>query len=341
MSIKRIGKTWYIDIATPAGRLRQSLKTTDRKRAQQLQDKLRHEMWDAVHLGKAPTHTWGDAVAEYKRLGNPKKNGAKKKSSETDKYRLKRLALYIKDTLPLSQINNKLVNRIRDGEIRAGKAPATVNRVLAMLSAVMRVARNREMTTNRPDIVLCEVNNFRDKVLTREEESALLNVLPEHWKPLFRFSILTGMRQYNAFHLRWEQVNEELRTVTIEGNEMKGGHTWTRALGAAEIAIIRNQKGNRSPYVFTHPDGRPIHRLDNRTWKSWCCKAGVAGATWHTLRHTFATRFMRAGGSIYELIKLGGWSRPDVPLRRYAHLDVSDQHRAIERTSQPIARGLS
>ena len=76
--------------------------------------------------------------------------------------------------------------------------------------------------------------------------------------------------------------------------------------------------------------GHEITRLDNKSWKIWNRKADVENFTWHGLRHTWATRFMRAGGSILELVQLGAWSDPSVPMKRYAHLDISDQRRALE-----------
>ncbi len=114
MSIKRIGKTWYIDIATPAGRLRESLKTTDRKRAQQLHDKLKHEMWDQEKLGKGPSKTWGEALDQYGKDYTGR-------TWDTVKYRLKRLALYIDKDTQLVQIRANLVQKVRDGECNAGK----------------------------------------------------------------------------------------------------------------------------------------------------------------------------------------------------------------------------
>ncbi len=333
MAIKRIGKTWYIDIATPAGRLRESLKTTDKRRAQQLHDKLAHEMWDQEHLGKGPSKTWKEAVDEYKRV-------IVKKSAETDIHRFKRLALYIRDNTQLTQITQQTVQKVRDGEASAGKALATVNRVLSLLSAVLTESMDWGWIQSKPLIRMRKENNHREKVLTQDEESRLLNELPDYLKPVFRFAILTGMRQANVFGLRWDQVNDQLETVTFVVSEMKNDRAWTRALGKPEMAIIRNQRGNRSPFVFDR-DGREITRLDSKSWKLWCRKACVENFTWHGLRHCWATKFMRAGGSILELIQLGAWSDPSVPMKRYAHLDISDQRRALERTSQRTLEGVS
>ncbi len=333
MAIKRIGKTWYIDIATPAGRLRESLKTTDRKRAQQFHDKLKYEMWDAEKLGKGPSRTWGEAVEEYKRV-------SVKKSSETDTHRFKRLALYIRDNTQLTQITQQVVQKIREGEASAGKAPATVNRVLSLLSAVLTESVEWGWIQNKPLIRMRKESNTRDKVITQDEDSRLLNELPDYLRPVFRFALLTGMRQANVFGLRWEQVNFDLETVSFVVSEMKNDKAWTRALDKQSLAILRNQRGNKSPFVFTRK-GNQITRLDNKSWKTWCRKASVENFTWHGLRHTWATRFMRAGGSILELIQLGAWSDPSVPMKRYAHLDISDQRRALERTSQKVVSRVS
>ncbi|MDR3100796.1 MAG: site-specific integrase, partial [Paraburkholderia sp.] len=59
MSIrKRKGSdVWHVDIRTPGvSRIRQSTGTSDRKEAQELHDKLKHEAWRVAKLGEKPRH---------------------------------------------------------------------------------------------------------------------------------------------------------------------------------------------------------------------------------------------------------------------------------------------
>ena len=53
-------------------------------------------------------------------------------------------------------------------------------------------------------------------------------------------------------------------------------------------------------------------------------RLGIPHLSPHTLRHTFATRFLQAGGDIYVLSKLLGHSSVSVTERHYAHVVDAD-----------------
>ena len=54
---------WQIDFTTPSGeRVRCSSKTTDKKLAQHLHDKLKHEAWQVEQLNKKPEKTVEQAL---------------------------------------------------------------------------------------------------------------------------------------------------------------------------------------------------------------------------------------------------------------------------------------
>ena len=68
MSIrKRKGSdVWHIDFRTPGGgRVRQTAGTTDKKEAQELHDKLKHEAWRVAKMGERPRYTFEQAATRY------------------------------------------------------------------------------------------------------------------------------------------------------------------------------------------------------------------------------------------------------------------------------------
>jgi hypothetical protein len=65
---------WYIDIRTPGGgRIRQTAGTTDKKEAQDLHDKLKHEAWRITKLGEKPRRTFDEAALRYLRSRSAKR----------------------------------------------------------------------------------------------------------------------------------------------------------------------------------------------------------------------------------------------------------------------------
>jgi len=58
--------------------------------------------------------------------------------------------------------------------------------------------------------------------------------------------------------------------------------------------------------------------------------AGLDGVTWHTCRHTFASRLVMAGVDLRSVQELGGW-RTLVLVSRCAHMSPEHLKAAVER----------
>lgn len=54
---------------------------------------------------------------------------------------------------------------------------------------------------------------------------------------------------------------------------------------------------------------------------------------WHDLRHTFASRLVRRGVSLYAISELLG-HKTLMMTKRYAHLDRADLHKAVQQLDQ-------
>ena len=64
--------------------------------------------------------------------------------------------------------------------------------------------------------------------------------------------------------------------------------------------------------------------------------SSLDGVTWHSLRHTFASRLVMAGADLRTVQELGGW-RTLALVSRYAHLSPDHLRAAIERLVRPEA----
>jgi integrase len=61
-----------------------------------------------------------------------------------------------------------------------------------------------------------------------------------------------------------------------------------------------------------------------------CEKSGISGVTWHTLRHTFASRLVNSGVDIVTVKELLGHSSISVTMR-YAHTNIESKRAAVEK----------
>ena len=62
--------------------------------------------------------------------------------------------------------------------------------------------------------------------------------------------------------------------------------------------------------------------------KNSCRKAGLSDVTWHTFRHTFASRLTRNGADLVTVKELLGHSSVSVTMR-YAHTNRDAKKRAV------------
>src|SRR5262245_26711522 len=92
MPLYRIGKTWYVDVATARGRIRRSARTTDRREAQAVHDRLKRDIWRQEQLGERPVVTWGEALKRWVDEKNP---------GLPDRYRLRAVGADMSSSLPL------------------------------------------------------------------------------------------------------------------------------------------------------------------------------------------------------------------------------------------------
>jgi integrase len=66
--------------------------------------------------------------------------------------------------------------------------------------------------------------------------------------------------------------------------------------------------------------------------KAALTRAGLSGITWHTFRHTFASRLTRSGAHLVTVKELLGHSTVVVTMR-YAHSNDEAKRRAISKLS--------
>ena len=101
-------------------------------------------------------------------------------------------------------------------------APATINRHLALVRAVLRRAKDEwEWIDRVPKVRMRKEPVRRVRFLRREEAERLLGELPEHLAAMAHVSLATGLRESNVVRLKWEQVDLERRIAWVHPDEAK------------------------------------------------------------------------------------------------------------------------
>ena len=312
MSLYNRSNVWWVNFRSPSGqRIRRSTGTDDKKKAQEYHDRLKAELWRVHKLGEKPRRTWQEAVVRWLRDTEHKADRGK------DVAKLKWFDQFLSHRY-LDEIDRALIDHIASVK-KAEASPSTANRYLALLRALLRMARDEwEWIERIPKVRLYPEPKKRVRWLTRDEAVLLLNELPRHLADMAEFTLATGLRQSNVSYLRWDQLDMGRGMAWIHADQAKSRKAIAVPLNRDALHILRRRQGIHPVYVFTY-GGKPVARTSTKAWYAALARAGIKDFRWHDLRHTWASWHVQNGTSMQALMELGGWSSLEMVLR-YAHL---------------------
>lgn len=204
----------------------------------------------------------------------------------------------------------------------------SVNRYLQDVQAVMNFAKRRRIIKDFPPIYKLKDEPQRKKrALTKEETDAIYNSLPEYLKAPFEFGLSTGWRKANIVGLKRKHltdIGDGLYKVNFAAEEMKAGTPFEHICTRRESEILRKCISIEHQLIFrreTKVNGAKSVGLGDFK-KSIISSRKKVGFywTWHELRHTRATEYMKQGIAEATLNQLMAWSPKSRMAGQYAHL---------------------
>lgn len=327
---------WQIEFEFDGQRVRRSSGTSRKRDAEELERQWRKELHDQLMMGKVAPMSLAEAIDRYfDTVVKPKGN---KGAATRELYALNQLRDGLSPATPLTGLTASVIADHKDGLLAKGLAPATVNRYLAILKAILNRAKAEwGALAVVPTIRLLPLNNARYRWLTEEEERRLLPFCAPHLRNLVVFLIDTGARLREATQLTWSDVSLDRqprgavrfmqtksgmpRSVPVSSRvetmlqrlkaDCPEGETRVflyRPVGRGGLGGEAQQFG--APVPFNNPFG---------TWDTARTRAGLADVNLHDLRHTFASRLVMRGVPLLTVSKLLGHANITMTMR-YAHL---------------------
>jgi integrase/recombinase XerD len=172
----------------------------------------------------------------------------------------------------------------------------------------------------------------KHKAYRREEVEALLAACDSEEKMYFQFFLLTGVREQEAAHLTWENVDLRHRLVNIRDNPKFGFKLKTQAahreipMGNTLHDMLRDWKAGRDTecgIVFPTAGCRPkLDFLD--CLKRVAIRAKVKNVTLHRWRATFATWAHRSGIDARTIQKMMGHENLETTMLYLASLEGNE-----------------
>jgi len=319
---KRKGsQKWWADWTDQKGRRhRKSTGVDDKALAKALGAKWQQASFMEQHFGVIPEYPFQDALVRY---GEEKLQANPEGYTASVRYNLQRLLNQF-GTLNLSEFNLSMLQDYANERLSKVKT-GTVHRELAILRAIMNKAHREGHLAVMPPFPKVKPSQGRCRWLTVEEEARLLKASVPHLRALIAFAVDTGGRRSELFKLDWKNVDLDRGFVTF--TKTKNGEDRAVRLTNRAKQVLVGLGSKPSGVVFTYKDN-PIKDVKT-TFDKARKKAGLEDFRFHDLRHTFASRLVQKGISIYEVMHLTG-HKSLVMVQRYAHLAPDYQNRAIE-----------
>ncbi len=260
-----------------------------------------------------------------------------KRSFTRDAQLYKNLAPVFGDKL-LSEITVAMIEQWRNKRLAQVK-PSTCNREVTFLKGLYTKAVDWGKATENPvkKVKMLREHNEKLVYLSDEDCDKLLAACTGHSRPLARLALNTGMRRGEVLALRWSDIDRQANVIRV--TDSKNGTARNIPLNEGAQLALREALGFKhvqsgSPYVFCNGEGRPYVRIYT-SWNNAIRRAGLQdkGYTFHSLRHTFASRLANRGISLHMIGKLLG-HKSERMTRRYAHLSPDVLHEAVSLLDQ-------
>lgn len=318
---------------------------------EKLQLRIREECSSAqVQLPK----TFGEIAAKWL-----KEASVQLKRSTIEKYRtiLNVHLLPEFGAMPVSQIRYEHISDLCIGLLSAGGksgeglSSKTTSDIYSVLKNVLKYAERYGYHTELGNFQIHQSHKAM-RVFSFEEEQSIINYLMKNLDGCglcILLGLLTGIRIGEVCALKWEDVHLEDHTLVIEKTMQRlhsdNGKRKTEIvtmppkseasmrripLSDNTIKILEPFCGNPDAYIST---GRIDKAIEPRTlhnhFKKVLSSCGIPQATFHTLRHTFATRCMEMGVDAKCLSELLGHSNVSITLNRYVHPSIEARRQCI------------
>ncbi len=242
--------------------------------------------------------------------------------------------------------------------------PATVRTILGVLRQSLRAAVTAQLMPRNPADAVQSPSPQRAtgerRALNEEEIAALLRAAEatEFDAPI-RFALATGTRQGELLAATWESTDLETGSFVVRQTlaQLDGGFRMlppktrnarrTIALSGATVAMLRRHRAAQNAtrlqlggawddwgLVFPSATGEPWNRHNFYSgFRRVLARSDVNApetTNWHSLRHTAASLWLRAGVDVFTVSRRLGHGSASFTMDTYGHLLRGQQQAAAE-----------
>lgn len=338
MTVRKINKSWRVDIQHNHVRYRRKSPENSKAGAQAYEAQLRQKLaigGEALAFAE-PDKKKKEREQKFKEFSSEwlkihvrsqnKHSEARRKKSVLQAH----LVPFFGET-QIDKISTYQIEQYKEKKIGEGLAPQTVNNHLAVLSAGLRTAQDWYELKKLPKMEKLTATPPETVFLLPEESARLLAHVNGLWRDIIFTALKTGLRRGELKALQWSDINWKTRVLTVR-------HSWCEY--KKELSSPKSNLGRHIPLTdelykrllqlkkdtgFVFLDARSkkfcIRELARKIDEA-CKKAKIKRVTCHDLRHTFASHLAMAGAPLIAIQELLGHSDIKTTMR-YAHIAPS------------------
>jgi integrase len=191
---------------------------------------------------------------------------------------------------------------------------------------------------------LPKIDNERQRYLTHDEEKKLLDEVQSRSEAVYTMAIIsldTGLRFSEIARLTYSCVDRDNKTLVVlntKGKKDRNVPMTARLKGILESMA----EGKPNELLFPTKEGKKQQQIPSSFVRSLAkmelnkvVENSKMRVSFHTLRHTYASRLVQAGVDLYRVQRLLGHSTP-VMTARYSKLADDDLKKAVESMERAI-----
>jgi integrase len=308
----------------------------------------------AKGCGKAPTRslvTFGTLASEWQAAVLPmyKHSTQKHRRFMLSKHLLPRFG-----DRPLSEITRQEIQVYVAHLIQQGYAPKSIDHTIDVLSAVLRTAVKWGHLHENParGVELPTLKTVRPKwALTPEQAARLLDKLSPLGRAMVGLATLSGLRRGELFALRWRDIDEQARTLTVREAVYDGTFSTPKSeAGLRQIPLSDTALGfigewkrhagrtDADALVFATRTGSSLspNNVLRRSIFPACHALNLPKATWLTFRRTYSSWSHDKGVPGKVVAQLMGHANVDTTLNVYTQVLDGSLRAAVDKVGSEL-----
>lgn len=360
MSLVRHAKSpyWYMSFMIDGKTVFRSTKTTNKALAQKIENEARKKILDGLHFERKDGITLQELVDEYllkrsdMRTYRLDKVYANKVLGHKYCPRTRNITevFGFDPSMMFHDLKNRDLYRLMLARKSEGVCTATFLHELTFINGLYSTAQ--QLGYQLPDMDITQFKKDQKlkppkgklRYLSKDEETRLLKELhpdtpvkglaqPGKQKAaprkarqdVYDLTVVlldTGARHTEIASLKWTAIDLDAGIIDLYRSKVNNESRLPMTARVKDILARRYKDRGDSEFIFENKQGNRVRNYSPRAFKAACVRAGIEGVTFHTLRHTTASRLAQANVSLQDIALLLGHTTVAMT-QKYSHLQPS------------------